>query len=227
MPPPTSNKASNGRRNSLPRRVAAAIQTTFRNLGLQIAVAASRWNSPEEPKVALYHNRTIALLHTLLHAPALAGAIILLVWNIQGHYVGRISTTTLSSLQFVAKLFEVLLQTSLATIVIAFVRQQALGDSGLPLGGLLAPAHTTQISYLWTLDLWGSLTSKHFRSFRNCWLALLIVLVIILGSLVGPSGAVLLIPRTGRLPMDKMLFFADPLRKLFPTTVGEDRLHVL
>ena len=204
-----------------------AFRTTLRSLRLQILTAVTRWRAPEEPKVAIHRSRSIAALHTILHMPALAGAIILLVWNIKGYYVGSISTSSLSSLQFAAKLFEILMQTSLAAVLMAVLRRQATGDSGVPLGSFLASAHTTIISYLWALDLWGALTSSYFRSVRRCFLAAFIIVIILLAAIVGPSGAVLMIPRPGRASLDTFLFIADPIEQVFPGSFGPEEMRVL
>ena len=78
--------------------------TLLRSLRLHLITAITSLRGDEEPKVALHRNRTVSAVHALVHLPPLVGAVVLLIWNIRGHYVGVLSTIV-TSLQFVAKLF--------------------------------------------------------------------------------------------------------------------------
>ena len=114
------------------------VATFLRAARLRLVSAATTWKSPEEPKVALYKHRGISAVHALLHLPSLAGAIVLLVWNINGRYVGSVSSSALTSLQFAAKLFEVLMQVSLGVSLLAHIRHEAM-EHTVYFGSLLAP----------------------------------------------------------------------------------------
>lgn len=97
--------------------------------------------------------------------------------------------------QFAAKLAEILIQASIATIALAVIRSQLLGGKGFPLGGLLAAYTTTDISSLWSLHLWGCLTSSNVGVALRLATHIFLPAAIVLAALVGPSMAVLMIPR--------------------------------
>lgn len=122
----------------------------------------SQWiQSEERPKVALYHHRGIALIQSLIHFATLCIVIACMVLNIRSYYWGSPSATILTTVQFATKLAEILTQASLANILLHLVRYQLLGHDGLPLGSLLGPYSITNVSYLWSLELWGGMTSEH------------------------------------------------------------------
>ncbi|EUC26598.1 hypothetical protein COCCADRAFT_113919 [Bipolaris zeicola 26-R-13] len=88
------------------------------------------------------------------------------------------------------------MQASLAEIVSSIVRSQVM-EGYLPLGALSASTQAMQISYLWSFDLLGAVTSRSFYGRRKALFFCLVPLLILLTALVGPSSAVLMIPRAG------------------------------
>lgn len=106
----------------------------------------------------------------------------------------KISSTT--ALQFVAKLHELLMQTSITEILICIIRMH-LVHHYVPLGALKASVQATHISYLWSLDFMSIITSRVLRGWRKALFAVMIPILIVLTALVGPSSAILMIPRSG------------------------------
>ncbi|KAF2787332.1 hypothetical protein K505DRAFT_190649, partial [Melanomma pulvis-pyrius CBS 109.77] len=147
----------------------------------------------ESPKVALYHNRGVALLHWLLHIPPLAGAVTLIVINIT-RYVVSYEPRATATLQFAAKLHEVLMQASIATVLLSYIRARAYQDF-IPFGSLFAPINTPNLAYLWSLEYWSSFTSKTLPISNRLVSGLVITFGILLAAVVGPSSAVAMIPR--------------------------------
>jgi hypothetical protein len=143
----------------------------------------------------MHQNYWLASGHTLLHLVPLSSAVAVLILNWSQYFVGP-SFTLSTTLQFVAKLQELLMQASLAEIVLSIVRSQIM-DGYLPLGALSASTQAMQISYLWSLDLLGAVTSRSFYGRRKVLFVCLVPLLILLTALVGPSSAVLMIPRAG------------------------------
>ena len=163
---------------------------------LQFLVSIKSWRSPEERrKTAMYQSRCLATGHALLHPIPLSSAIAFLILNWSGYFVGP-SFTFSTTLQFVAKLQELLIQASLAEIVLSIVRSQMM-EGYLPLGALSASAQAMHLPYLWSLDLLAAVTSPSFRGRRKALFVCLVPLLVLLAALVGPSSAVLMIPRTG------------------------------
>ncbi|KIX98695.1 uncharacterized protein Z520_05996 [Fonsecaea multimorphosa CBS 102226] len=201
----------------VPQRAGHALRLALRKAKLQILPQLTKWKGHrEEPKVVIYKNRGIVLLDLLTHVVPLGGVLTLLVLNINTLFVGNLSTSQVTAFQFGAKLLELLMQASLAVIVLDAIRWQMVRNQDLPFGGLVAPLRITDVSYLWSLEFWGSLTSKSWRGYRKAYLGLLIFATIVLAALVGPSGAVALIPRQITHSTGQYLNILNPLDKLFP-----------
>ncbi|KAJ8110839.1 hypothetical protein OPT61_g6423 [Boeremia exigua] len=149
-----------------------------KHVGLQlpdyVTGRAFSWRSPKEyPKVAIYRSRRMVTLNSLLHIVPVSGAIILLVLFWTQYWIGGNSDNG-TSLQFAAKLHELLMQASLIDILWHVIRFQAISGY-IPLGALSGAAKAHQLSYLWSLDFISAILSPDF--------------------VVGPSSAVLMIPR--------------------------------
>ncbi|KAG7008901.1 hypothetical protein G7Y79_00004g014850 [Physcia stellaris] len=124
----------------------------------------------EKTKVAIARNRTTALLRAMIHFVPVGVAMYEIILNWNTYYVGANSYNQ-AVYQALAKAHEIMIQASIATIV-------------------------NQISYLWSLEFWGSLSTKASRSRARFALSIVITMSIILATVCGPSSAVLLIPRS-------------------------------
>ena len=221
MAPKTLLKSTWNNARKLPQSTKHVLRLGLRRVKLPILPQLTKWRGQtEEAKVVIYKNRGIALLDLLIHVVPFGGVVASLVLNINTFFVGNLSTSAVTAFQFAAKLLELLMQASLAAILLDAIRWQVVRNQDLPLGGLVAPLRTTDISYLWSLELWGSLTSKSWRGYRKAYLGLLIFTTIILAALVGPSGAVALLPRQITHSASKYLYVLNPHDNLFPHVVS-------
>jgi hypothetical protein len=143
-------------------------------------------------------------------------ALTFIILNGKGHFFGDVSTTTITAIQFAAKLLEILLQASLAAMLYGLIGHLALGDSALPLGTLFAPLNVTNLSYLWSLELWGSLTAKCLGGWRRVVLSIIVPIIVGLAAVVGPSSAVLMVPRQLHHSVKGDMVLLDPEAILFP-----------
>ena len=166
---------------------------------LQILTAALHWNDKNEPaKVAFHQDHIISLLHGIPHLVPLGVCLSLIILNAKVVFLGNVSTTTRTALQFAAKLIEVWIQTSLGVMLLSFVRHLLFQEESLPLGTLLAPISIANVSYCWSPELWGSLTQEKLgfgKNWKKYTLLAATPAFIALAAIVGPSSAVLLIPR--------------------------------
>ncbi|KAL8692361.1 MAG: hypothetical protein Q9218_002612 [Villophora microphyllina] len=118
--------------------------------------------------------------------------------NWRGYYIGA-NVGGLSFLQFAAKLHEMAMQSSLAVIVFGYVRHVLFSGNALPIGALLSGLQLTQISYLWSMELWGIASAK-IPWKRKVAVMTFIIVAVLLASTVGPSSAILLIPNLNYWP---------------------------
>ncbi|KAF1849640.1 uncharacterized protein K460DRAFT_298249 [Cucurbitaria berberidis CBS 394.84] len=170
----------------------------FKHIGFQlpdyITGSAFSWRSPKEhPKVAAYKSRRIAALNSLLHFIPVSGALVLLVLFWTQCWVGGNSDNG-TSLQFAAKLHELLMQASLVDILLHVIRFQAISGY-IPLGALSGAAKAPQLSYLWSLDFFSAILSPAFSARRKVAFTLSTLGLLLMTAVVGPSSAVLMIPR--------------------------------
>ena len=206
------------------QKLQSSISTSFslalRYVHLQLLPQTTRWKQDhEETKVATYYDRRVSLLGFLLHALPFAGVLALIILNVQPHYVGEVNSTKTTAIQFAAKLLEILIQSSLAAMLLDFIRTQALGESSLPLGRFLAPYRMTDISYLWSLDFWGSITSNVTRSWQGIVSIVVVVASFLMAALVGPASAVAMIPRLTNFPAPHFLLLCQEAISAYPSTM--------
>lgn len=198
--------------------------TLLRSLRLQVLTQATKWRlSQEPPKVAIYNDRKVALLHGLIHLPAVVAALLLMIWNSCGFLVGdKISSSATTGLQFPAKIFELLMQASLATILLGIIRRCMTQSTPLPLGSVLAPPSVTNLSYLWSLEYLGFLECASWKHLHCVALVAFTTCTVVLAAVVGPSGAVLMIPRPIEYPYYDALIYVPDEADLYPREVGFD-----
>lgn len=180
----------------------------FRALGLNIVVCwfrsflsnkIKRKHRIERLKVVIRKHRPAAFLRALVHVLPVAAALFLVIINLYQYYVGS-SIQSLVFYQSIAKVFEIMAQASLAAIVFSYIRHETVLGQGVPLGALFSGLQLTQASYLWSTEFWSTITSDHLPLGRRSGLIAIIVSSIYLAAVVGPSSAVLLIPRLDYWP---------------------------
>ncbi|KAL9597630.1 MAG: hypothetical protein Q9219_005013 [cf. Caloplaca sp. 3 TL-2023] len=120
----------------------------------------------EQTKIAICHDRLIAFTRALIHLLPFGFALfeIILNWNV--YYVGATAYTT-PVYQVIAKAHEILIQASIAAIVLSAIRMELLGE-GLPFGLLFPGLQISQISYL--CDKWtGECSPSHTPFTTMAW----------------------------------------------------------
>ena len=198
------------------------------------------WRREEEhPKIAIYQDRKAAALRCLIHLAPVSGVIALLRLNLSGTFIGATMwPQTTSILQFVAKLHEILMVSSLAVVLASYTHHHLTSDRGLPFGAAFATTQVHdririlessdmyqvfQLSYLVSPELLGAA-----RAISSSWqlkpqLLLVLVLFPLLISTVGPASAACLIPRLGSWPWITLIYgFNETRDDLFPVNLDLD-----
>ncbi|KAI9892258.1 MAG: hypothetical protein M1814_001717 [Vezdaea aestivalis] len=185
-------------------------QPLLHSLGLSIFKSTfdawtSRGEKRREPrKVALTKNRWWAAARCVIHLPSVGVSIVLLYLNLGDVYLGGEligqsgqDSVKLGALQFAAKLHELAIHASLAAILYTYIRRELLARGGLPFGALVAGQRFKDLSYLWSTEFWGAVTSsKTHRSVveRTCLISS-IVIVTLLAVVAAPASAIAMLPR--------------------------------
>ena len=184
-------------------------ETLLRALGLYLIASGLRdlkrlavgRGFEEKTKIAIRKSRKVALLRALIHLISLTVALWEITMNLNTYYLG--STPLNQALyQFEAKFHEIMAQGSIAAIVFPYVRHDMSLGQGLPFGALCLDLQVSQLNYLWSMEFWGSICSKHLPIRRRIRMAVIITLAFILAATVGPSSAILLIPRLDYWPAE-------------------------
>ena len=150
--------------------------------------------SKEPAKVAITSSRTICFIRAAIHLPALAGCVILLLLNRRATFVPSYHKSY-TALQFVAKLHEILLQASISAVALAYVRNRLISRKSMPFGAFLGLLQITRISYLWSLEFWSTLFANRLSQLERLLFCLVMSVSFLLAASVGPSSAVLMVPR--------------------------------
>jgi hypothetical protein len=127
----------------------------------------------------------------------LGGATTLLFLRWTHYWIGD-NPPDATTLQFVAKFHELLMQASIVEIVLCIVRSEATRGF-VPLGAFSGAMQATQLSYLWSQDFLSVFTSEAFRGriWSKAGMITAIPVLCMLTTLVGPSSAILMIPEPG------------------------------
>lgn len=143
----------------------------------------------------MYQDRIVALIHSLPHLIPLGGAITLLVLHWTGRLVSfALPENTSTTLQFVAKFHELLMQASITEVLLCLILTESV-NIFVPLGALSGAMQATQLSYIWPLDFISIFKSSVIKGWRKFMFAVAIPVFILLISLVGPSSTILMIPK--------------------------------
>ena len=172
----------------------------------------------EPVKIAIRKNRTIALLRSLIHLVPISVSLCEIILNWNTYYVG-ISIYNQAVYQLIAKIHEIAIQASLAAVIFSYIRHELTTGMGIPFGALLSGLQISQISYLWSMEFWGTIRSVQLSFRRKLALLVLIFTCIVLASLSGPSSAILLTPRSDYWPAGSTdIWVNSTFNDLYPTT---------
>ena len=208
-------------------KVKSKSSAVFRAVGFGLAIVLFRSLSrplgksfSEPTKVAIYSDRTIALLRALIHVLPFGLALGEIILNWQERYLGG-NLKDVSYYQYAAKAHEVCIQASLAAILFSYIRFEMALEHGLPFGALFSGFQLNQISTLWSAEFWASVTARHLPIHRRFSLACITFICILLAAIGGPSSAILLIPRLDYWPAGRTNIWLNVTRdELWPSRYG-------
>ena len=157
----------------------------------------------EEPKIVL--KRGFKKSKLFLHVMALAATAIVVQFTFRNYYwfddggscgrwlCSRFRSTTglIQALQYVAKVYSVILAGSITAMVMNFVRHMLLGKHGLPFGLLMIGYQANSLDYVWSSK--KVLFTKRFRA-RPTLLVFLAAVIVLYMNLIDPSAAILVVP---------------------------------
>ena len=179
----------------------------FRVLGLNAVVSLFNFlryqtvgkGYTEQTKIAVRRSRTTALLRALIHAIPVSVALWEIELNWNTYFVGN-AIYNQAYYQFGAKVHEIAIEASLSAIIFSYVRYKLMLGDGIPFGALFAGLQVSQASYLWSLELWGTICSNPILSKSKLRLMIIVAVSVFLAAVAGPSSAVLLIPKLDYWP---------------------------
>jgi hypothetical protein len=132
--------------------------------------------------------------------PVLASVAIIAI-NLRHMFLGRsfpglITSDSVNSalLQLAAKIQELLVVASMATVMLDALRHEMLYGEGVPLGMIPGGFLFTSLQYFWSPGFWGAISAKLSRM-AKLRLAALLLIGGLIATLAGPSSAILIIPR--------------------------------
>jgi hypothetical protein len=191
----------------------------FRSLRLHIIGQFGLLGRQELPKIAVDIGWIRLLPYLFIHIPPLGAAITLIALNTSNYFIGQ-DFESRTILQFISKLLEVWIQSSMTAILLSHVNKQ-INEDYTAFGALFAPKHTTHITFLWSLEFWGLLLSPDLRRRSKLISAGLIFSIVLLAAVAGPSSATLMIPRqVVRIFHDyTQLYLDDTPSTLFPQEI--------
>ncbi|RMJ00568.1 hypothetical protein CDV36_015881, partial [Fusarium kuroshium] len=155
-------------------------------------------SGPENPKPLFKPSHLSTILCCLLHLLPTLLTIILITLNLGGFFIGREldglgrDSVKLGVLQVAAKVHELFIIASLGAVIFHVVRNQLARGEGLPLGLMGVGFSFGSVSFFFSPDFWAGVSVSHPRKKR---IIALVVTAGLIAPLVGPTSAVLMIPR--------------------------------
>lgn len=188
------------------------------------------WEVQERKKTVMDKRRGLAAVRCLGHVIPAAGCVVLLVFNTQNWYLGSElpgeegqDTQKLAALQFAAKLHELMMLSSLAVILVTYVRRELAFGAGVPFGILFSSNNFQSINVLWSLELWGAICQCWQDRRKKIFLLTLISFCSILALSVGPSSAILIKPNLNFWPAGGTPFWLNQTASaLWPQTISDN-----
>ena len=209
---------------------ASKFRSLCRALGLTllyVIISRIRGNKSvaERKKTAIRRDRKVAGLAGAIHFLPVGTAISMCALNLKGYYIGGElagpldqDTEKFAGLQFAAKLHELTINASLATMILTYIRHELAIGRGVPFGAIFAGMHFQHISVLWSLEFWGAVFAKETKRRRKCILLTMIVTGALLGVSVGPASASILRPRLDDWPAGGTEFWINgSAQDIWPT----------
>ena len=163
-----------------------------------VSAVVQNWKIKDEglKKVSEQH-RWKAIRECCIHLLPIATTGLLLFLNFSTDFWRPVGSpdqkARFNALQFAAKIHEVLIGASLSIVLLSCVHYELLRGRGVPLGSLFAGFQISDLRSLWHPQLWATLLS-HDARIRPVLLGLITALLVVLGAIVGPSSAILMLP---------------------------------
>lgn len=156
----------------------------------------------EPQKVAINSNRLHAFLSCTIHFIPVLASLTLFVLNMRAMYVGGEligangeDEQKLGALSFVAKLHELMMQASLAAIILTQIRNNVISSDGVPFGAMFSALSFVNVTYLWARDFRGVMTATWSHRRKKWRFIALVFISTLLAVAVGPSSSNLMKPR--------------------------------
>lgn len=157
--------------------------------------------------------RNVLFVAAIFHLPAVVLTLILL-----GLYISHAtwpspgpSNNVLNSIQFAAKVHEGLAFGSITQIVFHRLRYELLGERGLPFGLVTAAFQITSIPYFLSKQFWSSMRTLRYSPHQILTFTLLVSALVLVVAL-GPSSAIVMMPRLGWSPVSMKVLASENAR---------------
>ncbi|KAL6717886.1 hypothetical protein ACLMJK_003971 [Lecanora helva] len=165
----------------------------------------------------------MAFLAGAIHFVPISAAFVLVILNWRSYYIGGELAGAVGQddakfigLQFAAKLHELTISASLTTVIFSYIRHELVTANGLPFGAVVAGLQFKDVSYLWSMEFWGTMRATWRKRRDKTALILLIITCVGLSVSAGPSSATLMRPRLDYWPAGGTEFWvASPQAALY------------
>lgn len=185
-------------------------RSLFRAAGLGAPIYHIAGKTPEPKKPVFTVSRLTALLRCTVHLLPSIVSITIIGLNCAGFFIGfqlagipDHDQIDMAALQVAAKLQELFVVASAATLVYHQLRHDLLHGQGVPFGLFSSGLEFQRLSYFWSPELLGSFPMSNIR------LLLLTIAAGLIAMLAGPSTAVLLIPNQINYPAGSTSYYIN------------------
>ena len=158
-----------------------------------------------QPSKLWKSDKAKCLAACLVHLPSLITTIALIFLNFSFKWYSDADipnqNAQLNALQFASKIHEIIIIASLSVVAVSCVQHELCRRDGLAIGGVLAAFQISNILSLFDPALWKTTGFPP----RRILFGLSITLFTLLGAVVGPSSAILMLPSVGSWDLNVQL----------------------
>ncbi|KAH7128903.1 hypothetical protein EDB81DRAFT_906601 [Dactylonectria macrodidyma] len=222
---------------STPITMGMRLENTIRQYRLQVThMLYQTLNSKPraQGRVVMFKDRLATALALWYHFPPILVVIVMTRYLIHGYFVGNVlqgpspgkDQPKLVGLQIMAKLHELLMVGSLASLIFTLIRMELCKGRGVPFSAITAKFHIADVSFLWSKEFIAICLGDFSSPISKRLLVTLIAICTALTVALAPASATVLIPQSRMWEAGGTeLWFNSTKDHMWPLNINES--HIL
>ena len=179
----------------------------------------------ESLKPVLTQSHSLVFFRNILHIFPTLICLALIALNTQSLYMNS-HKAWVPLLQYAAKVHELLIQASIATVALDYIRYELIREENVPFGAIFPAISTGSVASLWSGELWAVRSANCLDGRKKAKFFALITFCTLLATVAGPASAIAMVPRNVNFPLGRTITtFNASANDLFPTSISGAKIN--